>query len=43
VSLVLAAVWAELLQLEPIGIVATVLLRDVVAVFASFSNVYVVL
>ena len=37
-SLVLAAVRAELLQLEPIGIVATILLRDVVTVLAHLAR-----
>ena len=34
----LAAVGAELLQLQPVGIVAAVLLRDVVAVFAHLAR-----
>src|SRR6185312_12889472 len=38
VGLVLAAVRAELLQLEPVGIVAAVLLGDVVAVFAHLAR-----
>src|SRR4051812_44531072 len=35
---VLAAVGAELLQLEPVGVVAPVLLRDVVAVLALLAR-----
>ena len=38
VGLVLAAVRAELLDLEAIGIVAAVLLGDVVAVFAHLTG-----
>jgi hypothetical protein len=37
-SLVLAAVRAELLEFEPIGIVAAVLLRDVVTVLAHLAR-----
>src|SRR5258708_39993954 len=38
VGLVLAAVRAEFLQLEPVGIVAAILLRDVVAVLAHLAG-----
>ena len=34
----LAAVGAELLQLQPVGIIAAVLLRDVVAVLAHLAR-----
>ena len=34
----LAAVGAELLQLQPVGIIAAVLLGDVVAVFAHLAR-----
>ena len=37
VTLVLAAVGAELLQLEPVGVVAAILLGDVVAVLAHLA------
>jgi hypothetical protein len=37
-GLVLAAVRAELLQLEPIGIVAAILFRDVVTVLAHLAR-----
>jgi hypothetical protein len=36
--LVLSAVRAELLQLQPIGVVAAILLGDVVAVFAHLAG-----
>jgi hypothetical protein len=36
--LVLAAVRAELLELQPVGIVAAILLGDVVAVFAHLTG-----
>src|SRR5881409_413611 len=38
VRLVLAAVGAELLQLQPVGVVAAVLLGDVVTVFAHLAG-----
>ena len=37
-GLVLAAVGAELLQLQPVGVVAAVLLGDVVAVLAHLAG-----
>jgi hypothetical protein len=38
VSLVFATVRAKLLQLQPVGVVAAVLLRDVVAVLAHLAR-----
>jgi hypothetical protein len=38
VRLMLSAVRAELLQLKPIGVVAAILLGDVVAVFAHLAG-----
>jgi hypothetical protein len=42
VGLVLAAVRAELLELQPVRIVAAILLGDVVAVFAHLSQAKVI-
>jgi hypothetical protein len=38
VSLVFAAIWAKLLELEPVRVVAAVLFGDVVAVLAHLAR-----